>query len=57
MKTVDKKKTEIRMKPEFYNKLYDLVYLEKKFKSLNEAYETLLKLGYEKFIENIENNS
>jgi hypothetical protein len=55
MKTSEKKKTEIRMEPEFYDKIRNLVY-ERKFRSLNEAYESLLKLGYEKFMENIKNS-
>jgi len=45
MKTSEKKKTEIRMEPEFYDKIRDLVY-ERKYRSLNDAYETLLKAGY-----------
>jgi len=52
MKT-DKKKSEIRLDLVLYNKIYDLVYIQKKFKSLNEAYESLLELGIEKFTENV----
>jgi hypothetical protein len=52
MKT-DKKKSEIRLDLTLYNKIYDLVYIQKKFKSLNEAYESLLELGIQKFMENV----
>jgi hypothetical protein len=52
-KTADKKKSEIRLNPALYEKIYDLVYIQKRFKSLNEAYESLLELGIEKFMENV----
>jgi len=52
MKT-DKKKSEIRLNLALYEKIYNLVYIQKKFKSLNEAYESLIELGIQKFMENI----
>jgi predicted DNA-binding protein len=51
MKTSEKKKTEIRMDPAIYERIYNLVYIKKRFKSLNEAYEKFIEHSLE-FFEN-----
>lgn len=42
------KKTELRMPTELYEKIYQQVFIEKKFKSLNEAYVYALTKEFDK---------